>query len=138
MATELSEILRLMHEMKAEMHEMKAEMQEMKGDIKAEVAALTTKVEQSQKQIEKINETLKQHIPNFEKAGSTFEIVARSELRLMRGLEFSRPFMVKVLPGLARLALPKGVLEGGEAINDWHTHTVLSRRVDQLAPYHLA
>ena len=42
--------------------------------------------------------------PIFEKAGDTFEIVARSELRRKYGDEYARQFTIVDLPGLAQLA----------------------------------
>ena len=52
----------------------------------------------------------------FYKAGDTYELIARRELRELKGSEYAREFSCKDLHGLARLAFPKGCKLEGEKI----------------------
>jgi hypothetical protein len=46
---------------------------------------------------------------NWKRAGDTFEIVVRRELRATKGSDYARSFKIKDLHGLARIALPKDI-----------------------------
>ena len=70
--------------------------------LKGELSIATQKLEGLSTKFEE-NES------NWKRAGNTFEIVVRRELRATKGSDYARSFKIKDLHGLARIALPKDI-----------------------------
>lgn len=73
---------------------------------------------------------------NWKRAGDTFEIVVRRELRATKGSDYARNFKIKDLHGLARIALPKDIrAEDGtyQICSESEISTLHQQRVATLA-----
>jgi septal ring factor EnvC (AmiA/AmiB activator) len=123
----LQDILNAVLGLQSQMSSMQADIKDLKSQVgsvdlrmsslESQVGSVDLRMSSLESQVGEFKEDFEKQIPNLEKAGSTFEIVARGELRMTRGFEFSRQFVVKELAGLARLALPK---EAGVDFTGWH------------------
>jgi hypothetical protein len=111
--------------MRQEFASMRTEMTTMRTEMttamSGEVQKITSRLDDMNGRLVKIEDNqskLLKNLPIFEKAGDTFELIARQELRKHKGEYYARSFMVRDLAGLHRLSAPKnfhytrGVLSG--------------------------
>lgn len=87
---------------------IKALDEKFQGQLKTTKTIQTT-VEENAKDVKDLSSKFKENESNWKRAGNTFEIVVRRELRTTRGIDYARSFCIKDLHGLARIALPKDV-----------------------------
>jgi len=80
-----------------------------------------------------LSDTFNKYEPIFQKAGLTYELAVRREVRELRGLPYARVFRVANLAGLARISSPKDTDNNFCPIQDWDTHLLLQQRTHQLA-----
>eukprot|EP01038_Epipyxis_sp_PR26KG_P017905 gene17905-25045_t len=83
--------------------------------------------------VNKLSEEFTKYKPMFDKAGLTYELAVRREVRELKGVSYARSFRVENLAGLARISCPKDISNEFEPIQDWNTHMFLQRRTQQLA-----
>ena len=91
-----------MEEKFSSMEEKFSSMEESLKEVKGDLSMATQKLTDLSTKFEE-NES------NWKRAGDTFEIVVRRELRATKGADYARSFKIKDLHGLARIALPKDI-----------------------------
>lgn len=107
-ARDLSHICEELASIREENHQIRHDL----GSIHEENHQIRQDLGSIREENHQIRKTLEDSLPLLKKAGDTFELMVRQELRVTRGIDFARRFRMKGLSGLARLALPKGVSVG--------------------------
>ena len=77
--------------------------------LEAKVNSIEAKVGNVDFRLQKLEGEFTNMKPIFYKAGDTYEVVARREIRDLKGTDFARSFRCTDLHCLARLALPKDI-----------------------------
>jgi len=104
---------------------MEESLKEVKGDLSMATQKLTD-----------LSTKFDENESNWKRAGDTFEIVVRRELRATKGADYARSFKIKDLHGLARIALPKDIrAEDGtyQLCSESEISTLHQQRVATLA-----
>lgn len=98
-----------------------------------QLSNLSDAFKNSEHQLRNLSDAFNKYEPIFCKAGLTYELVVRREVRELRGVQFARAFHVANLAGLARISSPKEIDNNFKPVKDWNTHILLQQRTNQLA-----
>jgi hypothetical protein len=90
-------------------------IQESLNDLNANITIMDTTLSD-------LSKTFKIYEPIFQKAGLTYELAVRREVREQKGIPYARAFRVENFAGLARMSSPKDTDNELMPIRDCNTH----------------
>ena len=74
------------------------------------------------RRLENLEGKFNKYEPIFDKAGLTYELAMRREVRELRGFPYARSFRVENLAGLARISSPKEIDNDLMSVHYWNSH----------------
>jgi len=118
----------------AEFRLFAADTKKTQADTKKTLDKLSSDMDKVSSDVDDLKSKFSKYEPLFEKAGDTFEIVARREVRDAYGSAYARSFDITDLHGLARVSLPKDFEFGRtDPLTGSLVSVAAQRRVELLA-----